>query len=66
MEEKVIYPDLQALVELYKMDDLPVDQVIFQYYTVPGKTAWAHRDELRRQVELSRAYPGANTKKGQK
>jgi hypothetical protein len=57
------YQDFNALVMLYTMGDLPEDTKLFQYYIAPGKLAWAHIDEIKKQVVLSRAYPGANTQK---
>lgn len=62
----IIYTDLDSLVELYRNDDLPIDQMAFPYRMITGSTAWVHRDELKRQVALREAYPQANTQKGKK
>jgi hypothetical protein len=66
MTDMLIYTDLNSLIELYKNDDLPADQMAFPYRQPSGTTAWIHRDELRRQLSLQVAYPQANTQKSKK
>lgn len=66
MEERIIYTDLNSLIELYKNNDLPEDQMAFPYRQPSGTTAWVHRDELRKQLALQSAYPAANTQKAKK
>ena len=66
MEERIIYPDLNALIELYKNGDLPEDQMAFPYRQLSGTTAWVHKDELRKQLALQDTYPQANTQKAKK
>jgi hypothetical protein len=66
MEERIIYPDLNSLIELYKNGDLPLDIMAFPYKQLSGSTAWVHIDELRKQLALQDAYPQANTQKGKK
>ena len=60
------YQDINALIMLYKLGDLPEDTMAFQYYTAPGKIAWAHIDEIKKQAALGDAYPTANTQKAKK
>jgi hypothetical protein len=66
MTDMLIYTDLNSLIELYKNDDLPIDQMAFPYRQPSGTTAWVHRDELKKQVALQAAYPQANTQKAKK
>jgi hypothetical protein len=66
MTDMLIYTDLNSLIELYKNDDLPIDQMAFPYRQLSGTTAWVHRDELKKQVALQDAYPQANTQKAKK
>lgn len=66
MTDMLIYTDLASLIELYRNDDLPADQMAFPYKQPSGTTAWVHRDELKRQLALGTAYPQANTQKGKK
>jgi hypothetical protein len=66
MEERITYTDMNSLIELFKNDDLPQDQMAFPYKQPSGTIAWVHRDELKRQVSLQHAYPQANTQKGKK
>lgn len=66
MEERIIYSDLSSLIELYRNEDLPADQMAFPYRQPSGTTAWVHRDELKRQLALQTSYPAANTQKGKK
>lgn len=63
MDNTIPYQDINALVMLYKMGDLPEDQMAFTYYSPTGKIAWAHIDEIKRQAALASAYPTANTQK---
>lgn len=64
--EQIIYPDLDAVLLLYKNGDLPQDQMAFPYRQLSGTTAWVHIDEIKRQLALREAYPQANTQKAQK
>lgn len=64
MTDMLIYTDLASLIELYRNNDLPQDQMAFPYRQPSGTTAWVHRDELRKQLALQGAYPQANTQKG--
>lgn len=64
--EEIIYTDLNSLVLLYLNGDLPEDQMAFKYNAAPGKLAWAHIDEIKKQTALGQAYPGANTQKAKK
>jgi len=63
---EVVYTDLACVVELYKNGDLPQDEMAWKYYAAVGKVQWVHRDELKKMIVLNEAYPGSNTKKGQK
>jgi hypothetical protein len=65
-DNKLVYTDLNSIIELYKNGDLPLDQMAFPYEQPGGKTLWVHRDELDKQVALQMAYPQANTQKGRK
>lgn len=61
------YQDVNALVMLYNLGDLPEDTKIFPYYTVPGKTvAWAHIDEIKRLATLGSVYPQSSNQKHNK
>lgn len=62
--EQITYPDLEALMLLYKNGDLPEGEMAFKYMAAPGKEAWIHIDELRKQLSLRSVYPQANTTKG--
>lgn len=64
--ERIVYSDLSSLIELYRNGDLPADELAWPYYAAPGKIAWAHRDELKKQMALGGAYPLANTQKSKK
>lgn len=63
MDNTAPYQDINALVLLYNMGDLPENIMAFPYYSAPGKVAWAHVDEIKRQAALAKAYPTANTTK---
>lgn len=66
--EQIIYTNLDSLIELYRMGDLPTDVLAFAYHSTPGSAniTWIHKDELRRMADLQAAYPAANTQKAQK
>ena len=66
--ENIIYTDLDSLIELYRMGDLPTDALAFAYHPTPGKPniTWIHKDELRRAADLQAVYPAANTQKAKK
>ena len=61
--EQIIYTDLQALIEMYKVGDLP-DQMAYTYYIKPGHPAHIHIDELKRAVMMENIYPAANNQRG--
>lgn len=65
-EERIVYSDLSSLIELYRNEDLPQDELAFPYYAAPGKITWVHRDELKKQLALGVAYPSSNTQKSKK
>lgn len=60
------YSSRDAVIDLYMHNDLPEDELAFQYIVPGGKTAWIHKDELRREAALRTSYPQANTQKGKK
>lgn len=61
--EQIIYTDLKALIEMYKMGDLP-DQMAYAYYIKPGHPAHIHVDELKRAVMMETIYPATNKQRG--
>lgn len=60
------YSSRDAVIDLYMHNDLPEDELAFQYIVPGGRTAWIHKDELRREAALRTSYPQANTQKGKK
>ena len=66
MKETIIYTDLECLISLYLNGDLPIEETIFKYYIQPGREAWMHLDELKKQVQLRSVYPQSSNQRGKK
>ena len=57
------YQDMNALIMLYKLGDLPEDVKIFPYNGPGNSTAWAHIDEIKRLATLGSVYPQSSNQK---